>query len=105
MDRSNVITLISQTETMNEYGVMIPSETSREVFCDVTSVSQSEFFEGSRSGLRPEYRVVMFRYDYEGEQIAKIDGTRYTIYRTYIARNDDIELYMEKRKGNADAGA
>jgi hypothetical protein len=43
---------------------------------------------------------VVFFGDYAGEKIVEYNGTRYTIYRTYQARNDLIELYVERREGN-----
>lgn len=99
MDRSNVITLISDTYTTNDIGVQVATETSREVFCDVTSVSLSEWSEGGRIGLNPEYRMTMFEPDYEGEKVLEFEGVRYSVYRTYHGRNDTIDLYVERRTG------
>lgn len=99
MNRSNTCKLIGASWQKDDYGVMQKTETSTEVFCDVTSVSASEWFEGGRNGLNPEKRVIMFLYDYAGEKVVEIDGVRFTIYRTYVDR-DEIELYLEKRKGN-----
>lgn len=41
----------------------------------------------------------MFVYDYNGERIAELDGVRYGIYRTYLAQNEFIELYLERKAG------
>lgn len=100
MDRSEVITLISQTYTADEYGVHQPTPTQRDVFCNVQSVSANEFFSGAQNGIKPEYRFTMFKYDYEGEETVTYKGTAYTIYRTYEGRDDMIELYAEKRRGS-----
>mgnify|MGYP006908824167 FL=1 len=54
MDRSSVISLISETKTKNEYGVYQTETTSRDGFCQVNSVSRTEFFEAGRNGLNPE---------------------------------------------------
>lgn len=70
------------------------------MYCDVRSVTQSEWFEGGRNGLNPEYRFTMFAPEYHGEQICEFNGNRYTIYRTYLARNEMIELYVQKEQGN-----
>ena len=99
MDRSEVISLIAVTTSRDDYGVMRKTETKRDVFCDVSSVTQSEFFEGGRNGLNPEYRFTMFRYDYADESIVEYKGNRYSVYRTYFGRNDTIELYVERRGG------
>ena len=97
--RSNVCELVKEEYQQNDYGVMIPVTSKRQVFCDITSVSASEWFEGGRNGLNPEKRVKMFRFDYEGEKIAEIEGNTFTIYRTF-EDGDEIELYLERRKGN-----
>lgn len=99
MDRSDVISLISVTTSRDDYGVMRKSEQSRQVYCSVESVTASEFFEGGRNGLNPEFRMTMFRHDYEGEPIVEYRGQRYSIYRTYIGKNDSIELYVERKGG------
>lgn len=99
MDRSNVITLIVETTSQDEYGVWRTAETERTVFCDVSSVTANEFFEGGRNGLNPEYRMTMFNGDYGGERTLEYNGDRYAIYRTYLKRNDELELYVERKGG------
>lgn len=99
MVRSNVICLIDCTYTTDVLGQQIATETSRQVFCDVKSVSQAEWFEGGRNGLKPEYKITMFLYDYNGEKVAEFDGVRYSIYRTFKAQNEVIELYLEAKAG------
>lgn len=99
MDRSNVITLIGQKKTQNEYGVWESTETKRDVFCDVSSVTRAEFFDCGRNGLNPEYVFIMFYGDYNGETIVEYNGNRYAIYRTFHARTDVIELYAERKGG------
>lgn len=100
MDKSNVCYLITETQTQDAYGVMQPTQEERMVYCNVTSVTQREWFEGGRIGLNPEYRITMFAYDYEGEQLLKLNDVIYTIYRTYITNTDDIELYVQRKTGN-----
>ena len=99
MDRSRVLTLIEEAYKPDTLGQLIPTETRRDVYCNLASVSASEWFEGGRSGMNPEYRATMFSPDYNGEQIAELDGVRYGIYRTYLGRNETVELYLEKKAG------
>lgn len=103
MDRSTPIYLISQTYTEDSYGVLKPTRTKRLVYANVTSVSASEWFEGGRNGLNPEYRMTLFKYDYEGEEVVEYLTNQYAIYRTYEGRTDTIELYCQKRKGSDNA--
>ena len=99
MDRSRILTLIEEAYKPDALGQLIPTETRRDVYCNLSSVSASEWFDGGRAGLNPEYRATMFVYDYNGERIAELDGVRYGVYRTYLAQNEFIELYLERKAG------
>ena len=99
MDRSDVITLIKETQTQDAFGVWRPSTTERDVFCQVDSITQSEFFEAGRNGLNPEYRFRIFAGDYDGERTVMFHGLRYGVYRTYMERTDTLELYVERKGG------
>lgn len=102
MDKSDVAYLIGEDWISDEYGVRTPLETERMIYVQVTSISSSEWFEGGRAGLNPELRFITNRFDYSGEEVIKYDGNYYRIYRTYIGKGDTIELYCERRKGDAD---
>ena len=99
MDRSRVLTLITQTYMKDAIDQQVPAETRREVFCNITGVSAAEFFEAGRAGIRPEYRVTIFAFDYNGESIVELEGVRYGVYRTYLKSGEDIELYLERKAG------
>lgn len=99
MDRSNVISLVSTSQTQDAFGVWRQTETKRDVFCQVDSVTRAEFFEAGRSGLNPEFRFTLFVGDYNGESIVIFNGKAYSVYRTYHARTDEIELYVERKGG------
>lgn len=99
MDRSDVITLYSETVSYDSYGVAVKTTNARQVFCKVDSVTGSEFFEGGRNGLNPEYRMTMFYGDYNGERVVGYKGKKYSVYRTYLAKTDIIELYVERKGG------
>ncbi len=101
MDRSEVITLVSYPRTQDANGVWRDSApVERTVYCQVDSVSRSEFFDGGRNGLKPEYRFTMFFAEYLGERTVIYNGVAYSVYRTYHGRTDDLELYVERRTGN-----
>lgn len=100
MDRSEIITLISIPKVQNEVGVWVDgTPIERKVYCAVNSVSRAEFYEAGRSGLNPEYRMTMFMGDYKGESLLKYKGLSYSVYRTFIAKTDIIELYVERKGG------
>lgn len=117
-----IITLISKTSQKDDYGRTVPTETTRDVFAQIDSVSRAEFFAAGQNGLNPEYRFTVFSGEYTGEREADYNGVRYSIYRTYqpsayvrhdnskthegsISRNtnsgnnDRIELYASRKVG------
>ena len=99
MDRSDVIKLISQTRTPDDYGRWIAKKTEKQVMCQVDSITRAEFFEGGRNGLNPEFKFTMFFGDYNGESVVEYQGKTYAVYRTYLRRTDIIELYVERKGG------
>lgn len=94
------IYLVAETYAANTYGVLVPTLEERKIYARVTSVTSAEWFEGGRNGLNPEFRMLVFAPEYNGEEILKYNGVYYTIYRTYQTANGIMELYVEKRKGN-----
>lgn len=99
MDRSDVIKLISVTKEQDDYGVWRETTSSRQVYCNVSSVSASEFFDGGRTGLNPSFRMTVFFADYNGETMFEYKGMSYAIYRTYQKNTDELELYVERKGG------
>lgn len=99
MDRSEVIKLISVSYTTDSLGQRIPTESATTRYCQLSSVSQTEWFEAGRNGLKAEYRAVLNAEEYSGELVAEINGVRYGVYRTYRTRSDTIELYLERKAG------
>lgn len=96
------IKLIAVTKTVDAIGVPSLTETPREVFCRVDSVTRREFFEAGRNGLNPEWRFTVFADDYGGEQTVDFEGKRYGVYRAYrLSDSDYMELYCEKKAGAA----
>lgn len=94
-----MIELVTVTRTQDEYGVWRTSETTKKIYCQVDSVTQSEFFEAGRNGLNPEFRFTVFFGDYSNEPIVIYKDKRYAVYRTYLTRNDRLELYVERKGG------
>lgn len=99
MLKQTPIYLVDQIYSENDAGIISEQPTERMVLADVTSVSLSEWSEGSRIGLNPEIRFTMFAPDYQGEEILKYNGRYYSVYRTYIGRNHKVDLYCERRHG------
>ena len=99
MDRSDVITLIETWTNQDEFGVWQKHYSTKQVYCQVESVSQREFFEGGRNGLNPEFKFTLFFGDYNNEPTLIYKGQTYAIYRTFHRRDDLVELYCERKGG------
>lgn len=99
MDRSDVIQLVREETYKDDYGVTRTRTKLSPAYARVDSVTASEFFDGGRNGLNPEFRMRMFAGDYHGEQIVEYRGKAYAVYRTYKAGTDVIELYVERKGG------
>ena len=95
---TDVLTLIKKSVATDSYGNEEVTETERTVFCEVDSITQSEFYAAADTELNPEYRFTVFFGDYEGEEVCSFMGVRYAIYRTYRA-GDYMELYAERKIG------
>lgn len=107
MDRSTPTYLISETYTTDTIGQHIAVPVERKVYASVDSVSRAEWSAAGELGLRPEYKLTMFEPDYKGEKIVRmsINGSAETfgVYRTYRGKNEQLELYVEHKVGNAEA--
>ena len=98
---NEVIKLIAEEESIDEYGdtVVVPSE--RIVFAQLKSIGQSEFYQAQAVGIKPEIKFVISDYlDYQNEEILKyadIKGVEneYRIIRTY-RQNNTLELICKR---------
>lgn len=100
MDKSDVIKLVKETPVRNEYKVLTTEKTEREVFCQVHTISQKEFFKAGEQGLKPQYRfTIANNADYEGEKLIIYNGKEYAVYRSFVKNTEAIELYVEEKVG------
>lgn len=92
MMRADVIQLI--TENAAKHGVHTPvTETAREVYCTVQSVSRSEFYTAMNAGIQPEYVFKLaLAEDYQGERVVRYKGQKFRVIRTYMTDDDGIEI-------------
>ena len=89
---NDILTLIQQTQTVDDYGDPVTTETSRQVFCKVGSIGQKEFYQAHAVGLQPEVKFVLADHlDYDNETLVEHSGTRYRVLRTYRA-GQQLEL-------------
>lgn len=71
---NDIIKLITEVKTVNEYGDTIVTETERPVFAQVKSIGQSEFYQAAAVGLKPEIKFVIADFlDYRNEKKLKYE--------------------------------
>lgn len=93
---NKVLTLIKQTRGVDEYGDPVISQSARDVFAELYSVGQQEFYQAHAVGLKPELKFLLPDYlDYEGEMLAEYEGTRYHVLRTY-RKGQQLELTLSQ---------
>lgn len=95
---TDVLTLKAQTISTDQYGNEVATEVEKQVFCEVDSITQTEFYQAANTELNPEYKFTIFFGDYDGQPIVEYNGLRYAIYRSYRT-GDDLELYVERKIG------
>lgn len=99
MDRSTPIYLCTEFNQEDKYGVPHATLSKRQVWANVKSVTQTEWFEGGRAGLNPEFKMTMNLWDYAGESLLEYQGRLFVIYRTYMTGTDKVELYVQRKQG------
>ena len=89
---NEIIKLISETDTVNEYGDTVTVETERTIFAQVKSIGQNEYYQAQAVGLKPEIKFIISDFaDYQNEKKLKytpFGGTEevYTVLRTFRTR-------------------
>lgn len=94
------LTLIKEEYVFDSLGNQVPSEIMNNVFCDVRSISRSEFYNAATNGLKPSLVFIIHNFEYNDETKVEFEGNIYRVIRTYMKSVDDIELTCEKVLGN-----
>lgn len=98
---NEVIKLIKETFTTDSLGDPVATRTQRSVFADLRSITQSEFYQASAQGFKPEIKFVLADFaEYDGEQIISYIpycGTEleYRVIRTFRS-NNELEIVCKR---------
>ncbi len=97
---NDIIKLISENKTINEYGDTEVAYTENEVFAQVKSITQTETYQAMGQDLKPELKFVLADYyDYNDEKIIKYTRVdteeEYSVIRTYKT-NNELEIVVKK---------
>lgn len=90
--------LISEIITQDELLQDIVSKSERQLFCSKLSIGQKEFTSTFQS-LKSEMVIIIDHDEYDGEKLLMYGEETYSIYRTFVRSDGDIELYCEVRVG------
>lgn len=95
---NEIITLVSAgTTTTNIYGDVITTEATADIFAELKSIGQTEFWQAQAAGFKPELKFVIQDYrDYDNQKIIEYDDVRYTVLRTYKTQSDQLEIVVKR---------
>ena len=94
----DLVEIVTEKDSLNQ--VVEKTRTTKTVFAEIGSVSQTEFFSAGRLGFQPSLKATIYDFEYNQEPIVKFNGKLYSVYRMYYVNGTDkLELYLEERGG------
>ena len=93
---NEVITLVSKTYTLDEYGDVSATLSTREVFARIRSIGMKEKYEALQAGLNPEYTFILpDYYEYDNEDEIQYNDDTYRVIRTY-RNGKELEIVVTR---------
>lgn len=92
---NEIIYLVEQVWTgkMDSYKDPVKEPEYTELFAEVKSIGQKEFYQAQTAGAKPEIKFVIPDYlDYSGQQQLVYGDIRYQILRTYRTEKNELEI-------------
>lgn len=97
VSKDDVCFLMSSTiivdELLQEIEVTLPEL----VYCATSSIGQREFSASMQVGLKAERTIIIDHEEYDGQKEVEYNRKKYSIYRTFVRDDGNIELYCEVR--------
>ena len=100
MNQAAKIVLLKSEYTQDAIGQFVRTTKETSVFGYVSSVTMNEFYQAGQQGLKPDFRITIWKNEYDNEEELRYNNVVYTVYRTYWRDDGRIELYVTKRKGD-----
>lgn len=99
VSKDDVCFLMSSTiivdELLQETEVTLPEL----VYCATSSIGQREFSASIQAGLKAERTIIIDHEEYDGQKEVEYNRKMYSVYRTFVRDDGNIELYCEVRSG------
>lgn len=93
--------LLSTSITSDSIGVQKETEIQTEIpIIKVEDIYANEFYEANEQGFKPEIRLRVSAYSYNGEQELIYNNIYYTVIRTQETKADEILLICERKVKN-----
>lgn len=100
---NEIMTLIQQTQGVDEYGDPVVEKSFQVVLCREASIGQKEFYQAHANGLKPEIKLVIADYlDYHNEQLllytplGQTEEQLFRVLRTYRTGKElELVCYRE----------
>lgn len=88
-----IIILIGKDKVENnKIGDLIRTPVQRQVFGEKQSVWSKTFFQAVAVGMKPEIVLIIWKFDYQGEEYLEYEGIKYKIIKTYEKKDEKLEL-------------
>ena len=62
-------------------------------------IGRAELYYAGQSNIELTKIIVVHAFEYDGQQLVKIDGITYQVINTYKISNEEIELKLKAKKG------
>lgn len=69
------------------------------VYCAASSIGQNEFSISMQHGLKASMTIIIDYDEYDGQKSVEYNRQMYSVYRTFVRDDGDIELYCEVKIG------
>lgn len=91
---NEVITLLGKENYENVPGQgRKKTQQKKEIFAEVLSIGQQEFYQAQATGLKPELKFEIADYlDYENEKELIYENVKYQVLRTYRKNKTQLEI-------------
>ena len=88
-------------ETENKIGDKIPTYEKVEILAFEKPITRGELIIAGQSNITITKIIVIHPFEYSNEELVEIDGIKYQIVNVYKISNEEIELKLKAKKGDA----
>lgn len=94
--RTEELILVKKTYIPDAIGNEIEATIERVVFCEVKSISRTEFYQAAQANLKPRAAFIIYGFEYDNEDTVIYNGIKYKVIKSYKINENDLELTCEK---------